>query len=79
MLKVYRKCTNGKQEVNVMKHLKDSLKKLDEKYVTVEALSQEDKESTYGGAVSAKKAKEEDLICYGAPPRPVDPNEPVLA
>lgn len=62
-----------------MKHLKDSLKKLDEKYVTVEALSQEDKESTYGGAVSAKQVKEDDLICYGAPTRPVDPNGPVLA
>lgn len=60
-----------------MKQLKNSLKKLDEKYVTVETLSQEEKERTYGGSMSQRR--DNDLICYGGPCRPKDPNDPVLA
>lgn len=62
-----------------MKQLKDSLKKLNEKYVTVETLSQEEKERTYGGSSSKKQESSEDLLCYGTVTRPTDPDGPILS
>lgn len=45
-----------------MKQLKDAMKKYDGKYVSVEALSNQEKEDTYGGTASVKKP-----LKYGSP------------
>ncbi|SET32296.1 hypothetical protein [[Clostridium] polysaccharolyticum] len=62
-----------------MKHLKDSLKKMDEKYAAIETLSSKELQNTYGGSATAikvndvtvsKKVKPGIHICYGVPTIP---------
>jgi len=47
-----------------MKDLKNSIKKVEEKYITAEVLSDADKKSTYGGATSDGGFAQ---IMYGVP------------
>lgn len=49
-----------------MKSLKEKMNKLDEKYVSMECLSEAEKKSTYGGALASRKDGDV-VICYGVP------------
>lgn len=54
-----------------MKNLKDSMKKLQDKYVSVEALSETEKHNTYGGAsilIGGDEGPGTIRLCYGVPP-----------
>lgn len=48
-----------------MKNLKDKMKNLDEKYVSVEALTEQEKEDTCGGAISSSLIS---FVCYAVAP-----------
>ncbi|SET32213.1 hypothetical protein [[Clostridium] polysaccharolyticum] len=54
-----------------MKKLQDSMKKFDEKYVKVEALSAEDKSGTYGGTKYVLKYGVPPILKYGVPDFPI--------
>jgi len=49
-----------------MKNLKDKMKNLDEKYVSVEALTEQEKEDTCGGSLLNKSLI--TPVCYAAAP-----------
>ncbi len=61
-----------------MKKLKDSIKKMDEKYVTVEALSEADKKSTYGGGTISASDEIIPIVAYGVPPFAAMPDVPTV-
>jgi len=50
-----------------MKQIKDSMKKMDEKYVKVEGLTEIEKESTYGGAFAIDGGLGGITLKYGVP------------
>lgn len=52
-----------------MKSLKEQMKQMNEKFVSIEELTAEEKASTYGGAVTFKEV----AVCYGVE-RPKDSN-----
>lgn len=64
------------KEVELMKHLRDSLSKMEERYVEVSALTSAEKESTYGGSTSKVAFQNRDAYCYGVETMPVLPVEP---
>lgn len=51
-----------------MKSLKEQMKQMNEKFVSIEELTAEEKASTYGGAVERKVV----TVCYGVE-QPDDP------
>lgn len=57
-----------------MKSLKEQMKQMNEKFVSIEELTAEEKASTYGGAVEHKEV----TICYGVE-RPKDSNGTEMA
>lgn len=43
------------------------MNKLDEKYVSMECLTEAEKKSTYGGALALNQKDGDVVICYGVP------------
>lgn len=63
MFMMYKSC----EEVKIMKQLREAMKKSEEKYVSVEALTSTEKENTYGGGSGSKEGYVISPTKYGGP------------